>query len=294
GFYEQGAPAVLLAVSILVLILVVVAMLSWIGHLTKVGSIPATVEELEEAMEEAFADWRGRPALGAQPVSRDALPFGDATVRADEAGYVQHVDIGALNALAEDAGAEVLVAAPPGSFVVTGAALCHHTGGLDADSLRAAFTIDRTRAYDQDVRFGIIVLSEIAQRALSPAVNDPGTAIFIIDRITAHLVGDGRPEAPEPPTCPRVFMPEVTPADLISDGLAPIARDGAEKVEVQDRLQRAFATLIAQGDNALAEAARDAARRAADLAEVSLKLSEDRARIRAMAAAVEAMAASGL
>lgn len=53
------------------------------------------------------------------------------------------------------------------------------------------------------MRLGIIVLSEIAQRALSPAVNDPGMAISIIDRITVHLVGDGRPEVPEPPTCPR-------------------------------------------------------------------------------------------
>jgi len=165
---------------------------------------------------------------------------------------------------------------------------------MDPADLRAAFTIDRTRAFDQDVRFGIIVLSEIAQRALSPAVNDPGTAIFIIDRITAHLVGDGRPDAPEPPTCPLVFMPEVTPADLIADGLAPIARDGAEKVEIQDRLQRAFATLAHQGDRTLADAARDASRRAASLAEEALKLPEDRARIRAMAATVQGTGASAM
>lgn len=88
------------------LILVVVAMLSWIGHLTKVGSIPATVEELEEAMEDAVADWRSRPALGACPVARDAAPPGEAgaTVEATGAGYVRHVDIGALNDAAEKAG----------------------------------------------------------------------------------------------------------------------------------------------------------------------------------------------
>ncbi|HQU69139.1 MAG TPA: DUF2254 family protein [Albidovulum sp.] len=296
GVYEEGASAVLLVVSILVLVLVVVAMLSWIGHLTKVGSIPATVEELEEAMQDAFADWRARPALGARPVARDAPPPGDAatTVAATEAGYVQHVDIGALNDAAEKAGAEVHVTAPPGSFVVPGAPLCHHSGQMDPADIRAAFSIDRTRAFDQDVRFGIIVLSEIAQRALSPAVNDPGTAIFIIDRITAHLVGEGRPETPEPPTCPQVFMPVVTPADLIADGLAPIARDGAEKVEVQDRLQRAFATIASQGDRTLADAARDASRRAASLADEALKLPEDRSRIRAMAAAVQAAGASGM
>jgi uncharacterized membrane protein len=33
------------------------------------------------------------------------------------------------------------------------------------------------RLYDDDPRFGLVVLSEIAGRALSPGVNDPGTAI---------------------------------------------------------------------------------------------------------------------
>jgi uncharacterized membrane protein len=36
------------------------------------------------------------------------------------------------------------------------------------------------RYFDEDPRFGLITLSEIASRALSPAVNDPGTAIQII------------------------------------------------------------------------------------------------------------------
>jgi uncharacterized membrane protein len=36
------------------------------------------------------------------------------------------------------------------------------------------------RYFEEDPRFGLITLSEIASRALSPAVNDPGTAIQII------------------------------------------------------------------------------------------------------------------
>lgn len=89
-------------------------------------------------------------------------------------------------------------------------------------------------------------------------------------------------------------MPAVTPADLISDGLAPIARDRAEKVEIQDRLQHAFATLACQGDRALADAASDASHPAASLAEEALTLAEDPARIPAMAAAVQATGASGM
>lgn len=165
-----------------------------------------------------------------------------------------------------------------------------YSGDIDPEEIATAFTIDRTRNYDQDLRHGIIVLSEIAQRALSPAVNDPGTAIFITDRITALLSGKGRKTEPGAPTCPRVHLAPVTSRDLLTDGLDPIARDGADKVEVQVRLQRGFARLARHGDVAMAAAAHDAARRAGDLAEAELVLESDRRRIRAL---VEAVLAEG-
>src|SRR5690606_29787386 len=287
GLYEQASSTVILIVTIAVLALVVIAMLGWIEHLTRVGSIPDTVAGLEAAMRPAIEDWHRRPALGACPAPADApLPAAARTaVRAPRSGYVQHIDIGALDALAAGAdGAQVFVAAVIGSFVVDGDTLCLHSGQIDAEGLRAAFTIDRTRTFEQDVRFGVIVLSEIAQRALSPAVNDPGTAIFIIDRLTALLSGSSA--EPEPPRCPRVFLPAVTGAELLTDGFDPIARDGAGMVEVQARLQRAFATLIRHGDAAVAAAAREASRRAAERAAIALPLEEDRARIRGLSAAL--------
>lgn len=296
GLYEQASSAVILVVTIAVLALVVTAMLGWIEHLTRVGSIPDTVAGLEAAMRPAIEDWRRRPALGACPAPLGApLPAEARTVvRAPRSGYVQHIDIGALDeAAATEDGAQVFVDAVIGSFVVEGDALCHHSGRIEAERLRSAFTIDRTRTFEQDVRFGIIVLSEIAQRALSPAVNDPGTAIFVIDRLTALLSGTGTVTGPEPPSCPRVFLPAVTSAELLSDGFDPIARDGAGMVEVHTRLQRACAALARHGDAAMTAAACDASRRASDLAGKALPLEEDRARIRALSSALREGATTG-
>ncbi len=50
-----------------------------------------------------------------------------------------------------------------------------------------AFSIGTIRTFDQDPRFGLCVLTEIAERALSPAVNDPGTAIDILGRAVRVL-----------------------------------------------------------------------------------------------------------
>jgi uncharacterized membrane protein len=78
------------------------------------------------------------------------------------------------------------VAALPGTFVAPGRALAYVTADsgvlsdIDTSQIAQTFLIRDDRIFDEDPRFGLIVLSEIASRALSPAVNDPGTAIDII------------------------------------------------------------------------------------------------------------------
>ncbi|MEZ5202287.1 MAG: DUF2254 family protein [Micropruina glycogenica] len=60
------------------------------------------------------------------------------------------------------------------------------------DAVRRAFEINAHRTYDQDPRLGLVALAEIAIRALSPAVNDPGTAIEVLgalERVTLVLLG---------------------------------------------------------------------------------------------------------
>jgi uncharacterized membrane protein len=49
--------------------------------------------------------------------------------------------------------------------------------------LRAAFEIGPTRTMQQDVEFGIIQIVDIALKAISPAVNDPSTAITCVDQL---------------------------------------------------------------------------------------------------------------
>ena len=45
---------------------------------------------------------------------------------------------------------------------------------------RDAFTLEADRIFDQDPRYGLIVLGEIAGKALSSGINDPGAAIQVI------------------------------------------------------------------------------------------------------------------
>lgn len=300
GAYGAGGRAILFAVTVAVIGLIVVTLLRWIDHLTRLGRVGETTDRVEEAAREALAARLRAPCLGAVPLrDDDPLPRGAEPVRAAEVGYVQHVDMPALSRIAETLDAEIRLAVLPGAFVHPGRTLAWVTGGREpaeqgedrrAD-LRRAFTLGAERSFDQDPRFGLVVLAEIAQRALSPAVNDPGTAIDVIGRGVRLLAPIARPpQRPEEPAHPRLRAPLLGVADLLDDLYRPIARDGAGMGEVQLRLQKAFLALAELGDPDLAAAALGQSRLALERAEAALSLKPDKVPLRELAAAVAAAA----
>ena len=123
-----------------------------------------------------------------------------------------------------------------------------------------------------------IVLSQIASRALSPAVNDPGTAIDIIGTCVRLFTLWSEPiEKDDTRTSEfdRVEVPEISMRDMFDDAFTAIARDGAGAIEVAGRLQKAFESLASIGDATMRDAAIHHARLALDRAENVLELQED-------------------
>jgi len=69
----------------------------------------------------------------------------------------------------------------------------HATGdGIDEQELRDAFILGEERTFDQDPKYAIRLLVDIAIRALSPAINDPTTAVQALDQIEDLLRRLGR------------------------------------------------------------------------------------------------------
>ena len=139
----------------------------------------------------------------------------------------------------------------------------------------------------------MIVLSEVAQRALSPAVNDPGTAIVVMNTMTALLVQRAQVQAEAQAETAakgasaqaelrhdRVAVPAMDAAALVHDAYAPIARDGAGMCEVLERLIKAMATLASNGRGTVAAAARRQAAQALAHGVQALRLPEERDRLR--------------
>jgi len=243
--YSASGKVVLYLFTIAVVLLVVIALIRWIGHLMSFGRMDDTLDRVETAARDALAARMANPYLGGRALT-GTLPADCIEIPSLATGYIEHVDMAALQAIAEALEGEIYVVNIPGSFVVERGPIVYlRAKGLsDEDTLRLqqAFAIGPQRSFDDDPRFGLIVLSEIASRALSPAVNDPGTAISVLGRLVRILV-EWNTRASVEPDYPLVHISPIKPQEAIEDAFRPIARDGAAMIEVQVRLQKALAAL---------------------------------------------------
>lgn len=154
---------------------------------------------------------------------------------------------------------------------------------LDFTEIVESFQIGTERRFDDDPRFGLVVLSEIAGRALSPSVNDPGTAIEIVGRLVRlfHLWCAEEPDHDnKEPKYDRVGVPPLSVQDMFDDAFTVISRDGAGHVEVGVRLQKAFNSLELICDENMRTVVGNHRSLALKRASVALDLSEDQAKVR--------------
>ncbi|MDF1727649.1 MAG: DUF2254 domain-containing protein [Sulfitobacter sp.] len=292
GVFTDDSAPVLFFMTSLVLVGIVVALGRWVLHLQTFGSLMDTARQIETATSDCLRERLRNPCLGANPLTGD-IPRGDSRlIRAAESGYVQHIYPEALQEAAESHGVEIFFAANIGEYVVVNAPLAYvrdrssdaerETEYEDIDeALRANIVIGDVRTYDQDPRFGLITMGEVASRALSPGINDPGTAIDMITRISRVLTcyEDETEKDREDEVLDRLYVPPLDPGDLLEDALGSLTRDGIQMVEVQQRLQKALAGLMQHPDKELRKCARRAAVVALHRALLKMDFYRDRERL---------------
>ncbi|MDX1558772.1 MAG: DUF2254 domain-containing protein [Marinobacter sp.] len=284
-FGSAGRFAIFL-LTLLVFAVVVVTFVRWVDRIARLGRVVNTIEKAEKAAGDALDRRRQAPTLGGLAVAMHQAGATGVPVVSSSVGYVQHIDMETLQSCAEDLNCHVNVSALPGKFVSTRCPLLHIKGeggveGRDAfkpAAFASAFTISSNRTFEDDPRFGLLALSEIADKALSPGINDPGTAINVIGTLVRLFTlwhspreGDSWREI----LYDRVSVPELVIDDLFDDAFTAIARDGAGMVEVSIRLQKALCALAETGGQAMAAAAVKHSRRALARSERSMSLQDD-------------------
>jgi uncharacterized membrane protein len=131
--------------------------------------------------------------LQAQTLDKPDAEFPDACdwegagpVVSPRAGYVQHLDVDGLAQWACEQGAAVRLLVRQGDYVFTGGTIAQVSGATPeaaSEAVRAAIALGGARSSPTDLTYPARQLAEVAVRALSPGINDPMTAISVLDRM---------------------------------------------------------------------------------------------------------------
>jgi uncharacterized membrane protein len=282
GYYDQAGRFALFALTLMIFVIVIAMFVRWVDRIARLGRLGETSEKVEAAAAAAILRRRIAPRLGGVPVGLH--PRGYLTIHGNSIGYVQRIDINMLQKYATEMKFFITVASLPGTFSAPGRVLAYlsaETGDfstIDITKITQAFLIGKDRKFDEDPRFGLVVLSEIAGKALSSAVNDPGTAIMVIGSLVRLFALWSKPiDADEirKDEFDRIAVPIISLSDMFDDAFTAIARDGAGTVEVAIRLQKAFESLASMGDGQMRDIAVYHSRLALARSEKALELPED-------------------
>ncbi len=262
AYFDKAGIFILYVLTVGVFAIVVITFVRWVDSIARLGRLGQTIKMVEKATADAMNWRRGSPTLGGKLIKKGQKV--GQKIFAPSIGYVQHIDMSVIQGWAEDVNAQIVLSALPGTFASPDKVLAYvnipsgDNSDIDFSCVVKAFQIGDDRYFADDPRFGLVVLSEIAGRALSPAVNDPGSAIKIIGtmvRLFALWNDPVKEQDKKALEYDRVAVPKIAIRDMFDDAFTAIARDGAGTVEVAVRLQKALHSLTLLGDAETKDAA---------------------------------------
>lgn len=246
------SPVATVAGAMLLALLCVGWLVFFINHISQSVSVNHIIDRIARETEQVIDELM--PLTRTPFFRRDDTPApdidGEVAIMNGTSGYIRFADTEQLLYLARTHGIRVRMQRRVGHFIPAGIPLLlvsrpdRLTHDLIAE-LRGTVDVGPTRTLQQDVEFGVIQIVDIALRAISPAVNDPSTAISCIDQLSRILIRwIGRVPPPShfynPPHVLRVVLPWIDFDGLLDTAFEQIRHYAASDVAVSLRLLRAL------------------------------------------------------
>ncbi len=246
------APVATVTGAMLLALTCVAWLIYFINHISQSISVNHIVDRIARETELVINDLmpfpRGPFALpdrGEVAAAKDG-----AAVLSQRSGYIRYVNVKHLVDLARAYRVALHLERRVGQYVPAGVPIMRVSKPERVPPDRelhliAAFDIGPTRTLQQDIEFGVIQIVDIALRAMSPAVNDPSTAISCVDQLSRIMIRwTSRSPPPShyyaPPHVLRLVVPWMTFEGLLDTAFEQIRHYAAADVAVSLRLMRAF------------------------------------------------------
>ncbi len=244
---DESVPQIAVTVSFFLVLGAVGMFLAFIHHITQSIAVSTVIHRAGDQTRELLVRSAGRRST--MPPTAPDLPHltGQTVVVAPQTGYLNRLDAASLCALGQRLDVRIEVLLPLGSFLPEGAplALVHGTREISQQDYQTltsnGLTLAKDRSMEQDLTYGFRRLVDIAERALSPGVNDPTTAVQALDELHDIL----RRMVSEPAAAgvhhdsegiPRLITSEWTFQQFLDLAVDEIAHWGATSLQIPQRL----------------------------------------------------------
>lgn len=223
----------------------------YVDHIIHQARVTSVIERLGDdtlnMIDDQYPASDGRQRLVGELPDREP----DLVVRAPRKGHILEIDVARL--LEAISQREVVVAMVPaiGDFIPSDGRLFELFGDVEVDPavLAGTVAIDAERSITQDVPFGFRLLVDIAERALSPGVNDPSTAVQALDRLHDLLRRLGTRQFPtgwhaDDAGVSRLFVHQPTWDLFVALAFEEIRHYGQDSLQVARRIRGAVVDLL--------------------------------------------------
>jgi uncharacterized membrane protein len=256
---QPFVPVLTVLIAMLLALLCVGWLIFFINHIARSISVNHIVDRIAREAELVIDELMPHPRSSYErsqqaPASREGR---ERVIVGRKSGYIRFVDVGFLFDCAKSFGVQITLDRRVGHFVPAGVPLIRvvDAGRVTPERearLLTAIDIGPTRTMQQDVEFGIIQIVDIALRAISPAVNDPTTAINCIDQLARVMILWASRAAPEsylhaPPHVLRLAIPWIGYDGLLDTAFEQIRHYAKSDIAVSLRLLRAFDDMFVTG-----------------------------------------------
>jgi uncharacterized membrane protein len=233
----------------------VIAFLYMVDHVGKMlrpsGALQSVAAHAHQVIDSVYPRrLEGAPARAPDTTNLSAKESA-RTVPSPRDGVVLAFDVRGLVAIGTRYNCTIELLPQVGDFVATNYPLFHVYGGDDLpdELLRQSIALGTERTMEQDPTFAIRMVVDIASKALSPAINDPTTAVLAIDRIQHLLrhVGDRRLDDERVrDAVGRVRLIYRTPnwEDMVCLAVTEIRHFGGGSIQIVRRLRAMLEDLI--------------------------------------------------
>ncbi len=255
---REGNGRVPLVSALVVIALLVVSVFAFAGLVHRIGML-----QISEVL--AYIGDRGReiiaqiyaplPAEGGSVPAQEPKPAGPWIQEYRHSGpprVVAAFDIPALVENARAASGVVVLRFAVGSTIMEGDVLARVSGPspMPDGKLGSAILLTKERTFEQDPKYALRLLVDVAIKALSPAINDPTTAVQALDQIDDHLrrLGQCRLDVGRVKDAGgtlRLVFPVPSWEDFLRLGFEEIRACGATSIQVMRRMREALNTLLA-------------------------------------------------